>query len=87
MINKQDLINNELFQKRYIKTNISWYYSYLAGKRGFARIFRVPYAEFMKKFFLKKYFEKRVRDGKIDIPYLELVLTTKCTLRCESCNI
>ncbi|AJC93375.1 radical SAM domain-containing protein [Campylobacter volucris] len=86
MINKQDLINNELFQKRYIKANISWYYSYLAGKRGFVRIFRVPYAEFMKKFFLKKYFEKRVRNGKIDIPYLELVLTTKCTLRCESCN-
>ncbi|MCR8712255.1 radical SAM protein [Campylobacter sp. W0066.1] len=22
----------------------------------------------------------------MDIPYLELVLTTRCTLRCESCN-
>ncbi|ENT7247856.1 radical SAM protein [Campylobacter lari] len=40
----------------------------------------------MKKFYLKKYFEKRVLEGKVDIPYLELVLTTRCTLRCESCN-
>lgn len=40
----------------------------------------------MKKIYLKKYFEKRVLEGKVDIPYLELVLTTRCTLRCESCN-
>lgn len=40
----------------------------------------------MKKYFLKSYFEKRVLNGKVDIPYLELVLTTKCTMRCESCN-
>lgn len=40
----------------------------------------------LKKFFLKSYFKKRVAQGKVDIPYLELVLTTKCTLRCESCN-
>lgn len=24
--------------------------------------------------------------GKVDMPYFELVLTTRCTLRCESCN-
>lgn len=24
--------------------------------------------------------------GKVDIPYFELVLTTRCTMRCESCN-
>lgn len=24
--------------------------------------------------------------GKLDMPYFELVLTTRCTLRCESCN-
>lgn len=40
----------------------------------------------MKKFYLKKYFEKRVLECKVDIPYLELVLTTRCTLCCESCN-
>ncbi|STA73334.1 radical SAM domain protein protein [Campylobacter lari] len=61
-------------------------FSYLNGKRGIARIFKVPYAALMKKFYLKKYFEKRVLEGKVDIPYLELVLTTRCTLRCESCN-
>lgn len=46
----------------------------------------MPYAAFLKKFFLKSYFTKRVLQGKVDIPYLELVLTTKCTMRCESCN-
>lgn len=86
MIDKKQLLENELFQNRYIKANISWYYSYLTGKRGLARIFKLPYAALMRKFYLKKYFEKRVGEGKIDIPYLELVLTTKCTLRCESCN-
>ncbi|EHH0537171.1 radical SAM protein [Campylobacter lari] len=86
MIDKKQLLENELFQKRYIKANISWYFSYLNGKRGFGRIFKIPYAAMMKKFYLKKYFEKRVLNDKIDIPYLELVLTTKRTLRCESCN-
>ncbi|MGX3012014.1 radical SAM protein [Helicobacter sp. 23-1044] len=28
----------------------------------------------------------RLLRGKVDIPYFELVLTTKCSLRCESCN-
>ncbi|AJC89927.1 radical SAM protein [Campylobacter subantarcticus] len=85
-MNKKQLLENQLFQNRYIKPNISWYFSYLNGKRGFGRIFKVPYAALMKKFYLKKYFEKRVLEGKVDIPYLELVLTTRCTLRCESCN-
>ncbi|HEC1792717.1 radical SAM protein [Campylobacter sp. IFREMER_LSEM_CL2090] len=86
MVDKKQLLENQLFQNRYIKPNISWYFSYLNGKRGIARIFKVPYAALMKKFYLKKYFEKRVLEGKVDIPYLELVLTTRCTLRCESCN-
>ncbi|EOH9414444.1 hypothetical protein ACMEGU_001237 [Campylobacter jejuni] len=86
MLNTTKLLENKLFQERYIKPNINWYFSYLNRKRGFSRIYKVPYAALMKKFFLQKYFEKRVRKGVIDIPYLELVLTTKCTMRCESCN-
>ena len=35
---------------------------------------------------IKSHYKKRVKLGKVDIPYIELVLTTKCTLRCESCN-
>lgn len=35
---------------------------------------------------LKRYIKIRVILGKVDIPYFELVLTTKCTMRCESCN-
>lgn len=86
MLNTTKLLENKLFQERYIKPNINWCFSYLNGKRGFSRIYKAPYAALMKKFFLQKYFEKRVREGVIDIPYLELVLTTKCTMRCESCN-
>lgn len=86
MIDTTKLLENKLFQERYIKANIAWYFSYLNGKRGLSRIYKIPYAALMKKFFLQKYFEKRVRGGVIDIPYLELVLTTKCTMRCESCN-
>ncbi len=33
-----------------------------------------------------RYFRIRHKLGKVDIPYIEIVLTTKCTLRCESCN-
>lgn len=36
--------------------------------------------------FIRSYYKRRVKLGKVDIPYIELVLTTKCTLRCESCN-
>ena len=79
-------LENDIFIQRYIKPNISWYASYLTGKRGISRVFKIPYAALMKKFFLKSYFEKRVLEGKVDLPYLELVLTTKCTMRCESCN-
>ncbi|WP_297811206.1 hypothetical protein [uncultured Helicobacter sp.] len=39
----------------------------------------------MRKFFLRSYFQKRVLSGIVDIPYVEIVLTTKCTLRCEHC--
>lgn len=50
MIDKKQLLENQLFQNRYIKPNVSWYFSYLNGKRGIARIFKVPYAALMKKF-------------------------------------
>ncbi|WP_394980833.1 radical SAM protein [uncultured Helicobacter sp.] len=35
---------------------------------------------------LRPYVFARYKLGKIDIPYFELVLTTRCSLRCESCN-
>ena len=35
---------------------------------------------------LLPYVYLRYKFGKIDIPYFELVLTTRCSLRCESCN-
>ena len=51
-------LENDIFIQRYIKPNISWYASYLTGKRGISRVFKIPYAALMKKFFLKSYFEK-----------------------------
>lgn len=63
MMDAAKLLENKLFQERYIKPNIAWYFSYLNGKRGLSRIYKVSYAALMKKFFLQKYFEKRVRGG------------------------
>ncbi len=34
----------------------------------------------------KPYVYARYLCGKIDIPHIEIVLTTRCSLRCESCN-
>lgn len=84
-INYHQFLENPVFVLRYIDQNMEWYASYLAGKRGIGRIFRYPYACLMKKFFLNNYFQRRVLRGIIDIPYVEVVLTTKCTLRCEHC--
>ena len=41
--------------------------------------------ERMLLFSLRLYFMARFLRGKVDAPYFELVLTTKCTLRCEAC--
>lgn len=38
------------------------------------------------KFWERKYPYWRIKHGKVDMPYFELVLTTRCSLRCESCN-
>lgn len=81
----QQLLENPLFISRYIEPNINWRHSYLNGKRGIKRLFTYPYAGLMRKFFLRSYFQKRVLRGIVDIPYVEIVLTTKCTLRCEHC--
>lgn len=53
MLNTTKLLENKLFQERYIKPNINWYFSYLNGKRGFSRIYKAPYAALMKKFSCK----------------------------------
>ena len=84
-LNYQKLLENPLFVSRYIEPNINWRHSYLNGKRGIKRLFSYPYASLMRKFFLRSYFQKRVLRGILDIPYVEIVLTTKCTLRCEHC--
>lgn len=34
----------------------------------------------------ESYICARLMSGKVDLPYFELVLTTRCTLRCEACN-
>lgn len=42
MLNTTKLLENKLFQERYIKPIINWYFSYLNGKRGFSRIYKAP---------------------------------------------
>lgn len=38
------------------------------------------------KYCERKYPYWRIKRSKVDMPYFELVLTTRCSLRCESCN-
>lgn len=83
--NYQKYLENPTFIRRYLKANINKYSRFLRGERNLARIYKLPIAFFAEKFFLENYFKKRILKGKIDIPYLELVLTTKCTMRCVSC--
>ncbi|MDY3113418.1 MAG: 4Fe-4S cluster-binding domain-containing protein [Helicobacter sp.] len=82
----ESLLQNTMFQKRYIRENVNRKRDAIKGKRGIARVFRGPVSAILKHFYLKNYFENRVKKGFVDIPYIELVLTTKCTMRCESCN-
>lgn len=53
-------------------------------------VYLVPFYALSKimcaKFWERKYPYWRIKCGKVDMPYFELVLTTRCTLRCESCN-
>ena len=56
-------------------------YFYLAHKTSDLR-----YKLFKNKYIGKPYIFYRLWRNKIDIPMFELVLTTRCTLNCESCN-
>lgn len=85
-IDYSSFLENKVFLRRYLQANVNWKFSNLKGERGFMRIFKLPFALIAKKYFLHNYFKNRVKNGFVDIPYLELVLTTKCNMRCESCN-
>ncbi|WP_370522515.1 hypothetical protein [Helicobacter winghamensis] len=63
-------LESPVFMRRYIEPNISWYVNYFRGNRGVARVWREPTSWILKKFFLKSYFQKRVAQGKVDIPSL-----------------
>lgn len=65
-------LNNDLFIKKYIIPNIKWHFSYLNGKREFSRVYKVPHATFLKKFFLKSYLKKEFYKERSIYPTLSL---------------
>ena len=93
-------LQNEIFYKRYIKQNVYRSYFNLFGfnpklnRSILAFIWRalckvahhMKWFERVLRFLLRLYFIVRFLRGKVDMPYIELVLTTKCTMRCEACN-
>ena len=92
------LCYNPLFTHRYIRRNNEQLlnligfvvlYNEGGGDSQIARILRKILARFCRSFLKrvgKLYFKARVLFGFVDMPQLTLVLTTKCSLRCESCS-
>lgn len=72
--------------KKDIKQNPSQFFSTLSQYVAWKKHKLDKKLENIAMKFIRSYYKKRVKLGKVDIPYIELVLTTKCTLRCESCN-
>ena len=95
---RYDLLTNKVFTHRYIKRNNEQLlnligfvvlYNEGGGDSQIARILRKILARFIRsclKRVGKLYFKARVLFGFVDMPQLTLVLTTKCSLRCESCS-
>lgn len=86
MKNLSFILKKDLFKHRYIALNTHHLINSLNSLQN------TSYSHMRKRFikFLHKYnslyFRTRIACGKIDIPYIELVLTTKCSLRCKACN-
>ena len=94
------VLQNEVFYKRYITRNIKHAYGHLFGFnpklngsllalmwRAAHKVARnVKAGESLLRFLLKLHFVARFLRGKVDMPYIEVVVTTKCTLRCEACG-
>lgn len=86
------LLRNPLFKDRYIRhnKNMALYAQKLRDSNGGGEQSSHPslLARFKREIlrtFGTSWYRLRFLLGKVDIPQIEIVLTTKCTLRCESC--
>ncbi|MDY5822608.1 MAG: radical SAM protein, partial [Helicobacter sp.] len=66
--------------KKDIKQNPSQFFSTLSQYVAWKKHKLDKKLENIAMKFIRSYYKKRVKLGKVDIPYIELVLTTKCTL-------
>lgn len=87
------LLRNPLFKERYIRhnKNMALYAQKLRDSNGGGEQSSRPslLARFKREIlrtFGTSWYRVRFLLGKVDVPQIEIVLTTKCTLRCESCS-
>ncbi|WP_156528283.1 hypothetical protein [Helicobacter sp. CLO-3] len=94
-------LKDKLFYERYITINANrWVIALYSIRRKksaktpknisifvFRKILHILCKAYESKVkIFEKYFSMRFILGFVDIPHFELVLTTSCSLRCESCN-
>lgn len=88
------LLCDTTFQKRYFsqhETMMRWgaVYGYDRNKRKYSAYFRFLRFLFTKcklMFIYRMWLMIRFICGKIDIPYMQIVVTTQCTLKCKDCH-
>lgn len=82
---KISLLQNSLFRERYIRRNkdIDLYTHSMKNPLGGGAVYRLKHKLLQK--LGTSLFRLRFLLGRVDVPQIEIVLTTKCSLRCESC--
>ncbi len=89
------ILKNPIFYRRYIMQHtimMQWgaVFGYDRNKRFarglFYKIARICFERYKLMFFYKFFIILRFLCGKIDIPYMQIVVTTRCTLQCKDCH-
>lgn len=95
LYNRYKALKNPIFMQRYINqhcTMLKWgcVFGFDRDKKLFYKIShnmtRFIFIKLKLLFVYKLYIMARFLFGKIDLPYLQIVVTTKCTLRCKDCH-
>lgn len=93
--NRFKILKNHIFMQRYINQNCIMFkwgcvFGYDRNKKMLYKIghniTKFFYIKLNLMFIYKFYIIIRFLFGKIDLPYLQIVVTTKCTLQCRDCH-
>lgn len=95
IFNRLKMLQNTMFIRRYIHqhcTMLKWgcIFGFDRDKKLYYKIShnmtRFIFIKLKLLFVYKLYIMARFLFGKIDLPYLQIVVTTKCTLKCRDCH-